>query len=289
MRMRMRTIEKLALRPGDRVLDVASGTGLSFPLLREAVGAQGEVVGIDISPEMMSLARQRVTEAGWKNITLLESSIESADIPGPLDSVLFNFTHDILRSPPALKRIFAVVGPNARIAIAGMKYVPWWMAPVNVIVRAKARPYMTTFEGLAKPWDLALPYLSEFEWRPELFGIGYIGSVIPFVAVIALIVSGGLGDGLPAERTRMSFLVVALWILAIGSIITVIQRFAAARREMERLDRSESGETSATPGAATDTSMKGWVLSTTIARPIRTVILSEASPLANLKTEWPSA
>ncbi len=175
MRMRMRTIEKLALRPGDRVLDVASGTGLSFPLLREAVGAQGEVVGIDISPEMMSLARQRVTEAGWKNITLLESSIEAANITGPLDAVLFNFTHDILRSPPALKRIFAAVGPNARIAIAGMKYVPWWMAPVNVIVRAKARPYMTTFEGLDKPWDLALTYLSEFEWSPELFGICYIG------------------------------------------------------------------------------------------------------------------
>ena len=35
------------MRPGDRVLDVASGTGLSFPLLREAVGAQGQVVGID--------------------------------------------------------------------------------------------------------------------------------------------------------------------------------------------------------------------------------------------------
>ncbi len=49
------------------------------------------------------------------------------------------------------------------------------MAPVNVIVRAKARPYMTTFEGLDTPWDLALPYLSEFEWRPVLFGIGYIG------------------------------------------------------------------------------------------------------------------
>ena len=157
------------------MLDVACGTGLSFPLLREAVGAHGEVVGIDISPEMMCLARKRVTEAGWQNITLLESPIESADIPGPLDAVLFNFTHDILRSPAALKRIFVAVSQNARIAIAGMKYVPWWMAPVNVIVRAKARPYMTTFEGLDKPWDLALPYLSEFEWSPELFGICYIG------------------------------------------------------------------------------------------------------------------
>ncbi len=175
MRLRVRTIEKLFLRPGDRVLDVASGTGLSIPFLREAVGAQGEVVGIDVSPEMMRLARQRVSEASWQNITLLESSIESADIAGPLDAVLFHFTHDVMRSPSALRRIFAAAGPNARIAIAGMKYVPWWMAPVNVIVRAKARPYMTTFEGLDTPWDLALPYLSDFKWQPVLFGIGYIG------------------------------------------------------------------------------------------------------------------
>jgi demethylmenaquinone methyltransferase/2-methoxy-6-polyprenyl-1,4-benzoquinol methylase len=175
MWIRVRTIEKLGLRPGDRVLDVASGTGLSFPFLREAVRAHGEVIGIEVSPEMMSLARQRITEAGWQNIKLLESSIESANIPGPLDAVLFHFTHDVMRSPPALKRIFAATGPNARIAMAGMKYAPWWMAPFNTIVRAKARPYMTTFEGLAKPWDLALPYLSEFEWYPELFGIVYIG------------------------------------------------------------------------------------------------------------------
>ncbi len=175
MWMRARTIEKLDLRPGGRVLDVACGTGLSFTLLREAVGPEGEVVGIEVSPEMINLARQRVTEAGWQNVTLLESSIESADIPGPLDAVLFHFTHDVMRSAAALERIFAAARPDARIAIAGMKYAPWWMAPVNVIVRAQARPYMTTFEGLDKPWDLALPYLRGFERRSVLFGTGYIG------------------------------------------------------------------------------------------------------------------
>ena len=175
MRMRRRTIEKLDLRPGDRVLDVASGTGLSFSLLRQAVGAEGRVVGVDVSPEMTRLARLRVAEEGWRNVTLLESSIEAADIPGPLDAVLFNFTHDVMRSPEALDRIFAVTRADARIAVAGMKYLPWWLAPFNAIVRAKARPYMTTFEGLEKPWDRALPYLSEFDWSPELFGIAYIG------------------------------------------------------------------------------------------------------------------
>jgi len=175
MWIRARTIGKLNLRPGDRVLDVACGTGLSIPFLREAVGAEGEVVGIEVSPEMISRARQRVTDAGWQNVTLLESSVESAEICGPLDAVLFHFTHDVLRSPAALKRIFAAARPAARIAFAGMKYAPWWMAPVNVIVRAQARPYMTTFEGLDKPWDLALHYLQGFEGRSVLFGTGYIG------------------------------------------------------------------------------------------------------------------
>jgi phosphatidylglycerophosphate synthase len=47
--------------------------------------------------------------------------------------------------------------------------------------------------------------------------------------------------GILAAGAILGFLVIALWILAIGSTITVIQRFAAARREMEHLDRSESG------------------------------------------------
>ena len=45
--------------------------------------------------------------------------------------------------------------------------------------------------------------------------------------------------GILAAGAILGFLVVALWILAIGSTITVIQRFAAAHREMERLDRSD--------------------------------------------------
>jgi ubiquinone/menaquinone biosynthesis C-methylase UbiE len=175
MRMRQQTIEKLALRPGDRVLDVACGTGLSFPLLSDLVGPRGQVVGIDISPEMLDLARQRVAQTGMHNVQVLQSALDVAEIPGPLDAVLLNFTHDVMRSPAALQRIFAATRPAARVAIAGMKYLPWWLAPANFIVRAKARPYMTTFEGLEQPWNLALPYLDDFEWYSTFMGICYIG------------------------------------------------------------------------------------------------------------------
>jgi phosphatidylglycerophosphate synthase len=55
------------------------------------------------------------------------------------------------------------------------------------------------------------------------------------------LVERGERIGILAAGAILGFLIVALWILAIGSIITVIQRFAAAHREMERLDRSERG------------------------------------------------
>ncbi len=175
MPLRRRTIAALGLRPGDTVLDVACGTGLSFALLREAVGETGHVVGVELSPEMLALAQRRCAAAGWHNVTLIRAAMEDAVIPRPLDAVLFNFTHDVLRSPPALARIFAAARPGVRVAAAGMKWAPWWMAPVNLVVRAQARPYMTTFEGLDRPWSLLERHLGSFQWRPVLFGTGYIG------------------------------------------------------------------------------------------------------------------
>jgi demethylmenaquinone methyltransferase/2-methoxy-6-polyprenyl-1,4-benzoquinol methylase len=175
MRLRRRTIARLHLAPGDAVLDVACGTGLSLPLLQEDIGAGGRLLGVEISPEMLGVARRQVAEAGWRNVTLIEAPMENAAIPFALDAVLFNFTHDVLRSPAALANIFASAKPGARVAVAGMKFAPWWLAPLNVVARAKARPYMRSFEGLREPWSLLAPHLDRFAWRHALFGIGYIG------------------------------------------------------------------------------------------------------------------
>jgi arsenite methyltransferase len=175
MPLRRRTIGLLGLQPGQTVLDVACGTGLSFDLLREGVGEAGRVIGVELSPEMLALARARCAREGWRNVTLIESAMESAEIPVPLDAVLFNFTHDVIHSPGALERIFAAARPGARVAVAGMKYAPWWLAPLNPFVRARARPYMTTFAGLETPWRPLLGYLEQFQWRSVHFATGYIG------------------------------------------------------------------------------------------------------------------
>jgi ubiquinone/menaquinone biosynthesis C-methylase UbiE len=139
------------------------------------VGPGGHIIGVELSPEMLALARQRCAREGWSNVTLIESAMEDTRVPGPVDAILFNFTHDVLRSPRALERAFAAAVPGARVAVAGMKLAPWWVAPLNLVVRAKARPYMTTLEGLARPWDLLAGHLERFDWVSVMLGTAYIG------------------------------------------------------------------------------------------------------------------
>lgn len=71
--IRRRMVAKLGLRTGDRVLDIACGTGLGFAALERAVGPGGEVVGVDFTPEMLARAARRTTRRGWSNVRLVEA------------------------------------------------------------------------------------------------------------------------------------------------------------------------------------------------------------------------
>lgn len=175
MHLRKLTIDRLSLMPGDVVLDVACGTGLSFDFLQERIGPSGTIIGVEASPDMVRLARKRIEEKGWKNVILVEDSMETAVIEIPFSAVLFNYTHDVIRSEAALFNIFKSAQPSARVAVAGMKLLPWWLAAGNLYVLYSASPYMTTFEGLGKPWTLLECFVQNFRYEPTLFGSGYIG------------------------------------------------------------------------------------------------------------------
>jgi len=174
MRLRERTIAALALQPGDTVIDVACGTGLSFPGLAAAVGSSGRVTGVELSPDMARLARERIARAGWTNVALIEAAAEDAILGGPFDAVLFNFTHDVLQSTAALARIFAATRPGARVAVSGSKLLPRWLGPANALVRHINAPYVTTFAGLERPWRLLAAYVPDLRVRAALWGAGYI-------------------------------------------------------------------------------------------------------------------
>lgn len=171
--IREKTVALLNLQPGEVVVDMASGTGLSFASLLKAVGPNGRVVAIEHSPEMMVLARRRVQVAGWDNVSLIESAAQAADVP-EFDAVLFHYAHDVLQSSAALARLFARAKPGARVAVAGAKFTSWMLAPLNLWVMIRARPYLSTYAGLRQPWRNLQTYVPDLMISPFLLDTGYI-------------------------------------------------------------------------------------------------------------------
>lgn len=142
--LRRAAVSRLALRPGDRALDLGCGTGLSLPLLRAAVGDEGGVYGVELSPDMLARARRRVEEAGWRNVRLYEANAETFELPEAVQGILCFYTHDILLSPIALPRAVGLLVPGGRVVAVGGKLVHGWRGLINPITVAYSLPAVTS-------------------------------------------------------------------------------------------------------------------------------------------------
>ena len=167
-------VARLDLDPGQVVVDVACGTGLNFQRILEGIGPTGRLIGIDVSPEMLAIARGKVEAAAWDNVTLVEASAEDAALSVQADALLFAFAHDVLRSPQALDNLLGQARPGARVVAAGGKWPPRWAVPVHAYVRFQAPPYVTTMEGFDRPWTLLAERVRDLEVRPRSLGGAYI-------------------------------------------------------------------------------------------------------------------
>jgi demethylmenaquinone methyltransferase/2-methoxy-6-polyprenyl-1,4-benzoquinol methylase len=173
-RMQRKAIEKLELGPGETVIDVACGTGILFPLLEERIGPSGRIVGLDLSPEMLAEAGKRVADHGWDNVTLVEAPAEEARFDGDADAALFSFTHDVLQSPEAVANVVGHLRPGGRVACTGPKLGARWNLPVNFVVKRVARPYITTYDGLDRPWRHLERHLDGIEHKDLALGGSYV-------------------------------------------------------------------------------------------------------------------
>jgi len=171
---RQRLIDLLPLQVGNVVLDVGCGTGLCFPRLLRRVGATGVVVGIDESAEMLAVARRRIADNGWSNVTLIESAVEYADIPVTADAALFSAVHDILRSGRALQNVFAHLHVGAWVAAGGGKWALPWMGGLNLLVLAVHQRYVRDFEGFDRPWSRLERFVDDLRIEEVEFGTGYL-------------------------------------------------------------------------------------------------------------------
>lgn len=177
--LRREAIHALRLQAGETVFDIACGTGATLPLLASAVGANGSVMGVELSPEMAAQARLHVESGTCAGVVQVECcAVEDFQPTVQADAVFMSYTHDVLQSPAAIDRLLTITKPDVRIVLLGMKTLPWvWGWPVNVLNLYRARRYLTTYANLGRPWAALEARGARVQiLRTSLWGSAYIAT-----------------------------------------------------------------------------------------------------------------
>ncbi|WP_311171440.1 class I SAM-dependent methyltransferase [Halobellus ordinarius] len=144
-RLRAAVVDALDPGRGDVVVEMGCGTGANFPKLRERVGRGGVVVGVDVAPGPLAIARERITRAGWHNVHVVRGDAARPPI-ADADAVLATFLSGMLTDPAAAVDTWAdLVGPGGRLALLDLGRTARPLArplnlPFRALVRASAPP-----------------------------------------------------------------------------------------------------------------------------------------------------
>ncbi len=108
------------LREGETVLDLGSGGGIDVLLSARRVGASGMAYGVDMTDEMLTLARSNASKAGITNIDFVKGTIEDVPLPdASVDVVISNCVINLSIDKPAVfAEIYRVLRPGGRIGIS---------------------------------------------------------------------------------------------------------------------------------------------------------------------------
>jgi demethylmenaquinone methyltransferase/2-methoxy-6-polyprenyl-1,4-benzoquinol methylase len=157
---RREAIQALDLKRGDTVVDIGCGTGLNFPLLQEAIGPEGQIIGVDLSDAMLDRARRRAAENDWENVELVCADAAQYEFPVNLGGVLSTFALVLV---PECGQVVSngcnALAPGRRLVVLDMAWPagwPLWWRHVLFFLRSygvtgevlKGRPWETVWETM---------------------------------------------------------------------------------------------------------------------------------------------
>lgn len=156
------------LRDGERVLDLGSGGGIDVLLSARRVGPTGFAYGVDMTDEMLELARSNAAQAGATNVEFVKGTIEDVPLPdGAVDVVISNCVINLsVDKPKVLAEMFRVLAPGGRIGISDV-VAEDHLVPAE---RAERGSYVGCIAGA----------LSRAEYLEGLAGVGFVDASVEF-------------------------------------------------------------------------------------------------------------
>jgi len=179
---RRRAVQALRLRPGDSVVEIGCGTGLNFPSIRQEIGPEGRIVGVDLTDAMLAQAQRRIETNGWSNVSLVQADAAEFEFPTGVDAILATYAHSLL---PECRQVIA---RGAAALSAGGRWVVLDLKVPDNALRWLARFASATVARSAsldewiasRPWEairLAMQdTMVDLSWTELLLGIAYLAA-----------------------------------------------------------------------------------------------------------------
>jgi ubiquinone/menaquinone biosynthesis C-methylase UbiE len=179
---RLRAVRALGLRAGDRVIDIACGTGLNFPLIEEAIGPDGRIVGVDLTDAMLARAQDRIAANGWRNVSLVQADAAGFGFPAEVDAILSTYA---LSQVPECAQVIAhgaaALAGGGRWVVLDLKVpdnTPEWLARLGTAV---VRRFASVDEWIMRrPWEAIHAAmhaeLADLAWAELCFGTAFLAA-----------------------------------------------------------------------------------------------------------------
>ncbi len=175
-RYRSETVKALSLKPGDTVIDLGCGTGLNFPFIKEAVGEKGRIIGVDLTDAMLDQARNRVQNAGWQNVDLVQADLAHYTFPSPVAGILSTFAICLVPEyDEVIRRGAGALQGGGRMAIFDLKkpgYWPNWLFRFTAWLNRSCGISMEI--AYRHPWVSIRQHLQQVLFQEYYFGYLYL-------------------------------------------------------------------------------------------------------------------